>query len=1281
MEHRIKVSLLFLSIFILFLWISPVQSQTIDAPTELNDLAPSIERQETGGNSSHTIPPSNLLQALARYNSNLPYRQISIDQGLSQSTVTSILQDRDGFIWVGTQDGLNRFDGNNFEVYKHDPTDLTSLSNNMIWDIFEDSSGGLWIGTDDGLDLYDAEHHDFTHFPDKEEDGNDLFSSPISRVYIDRLGDLWVATLGNGLGKLDPSSQHFIQYKHDIEDPASLGNNFVTDLLEDSHGQFWVATQNGLDLMERSTGQFRHFQHNAQDPNSLGGNAVSALLEDSAGRLWVGFQQAGLDRSDDSNRSFIHYRSKAGDPNSLSDDTVNALFQDHAGTIWIGTEQGLDKYWVENDEFTHIRAAASGMNIPGSLSVQYIYQDRSTALWVGTLGSGLLLFNPQAEQFHSIKHDPSNPDSLISDMVWSLYEDRSGQLWVGTHDGLDRFDPTSSSFHHYTHDTNDPDSLSHNWVRAILEDGQGRLWIGTAQGLNLYNPKSDRIIPYHTTSTKEDMPDLGTSAISALQIGLDGSLVVGSDSYGAFRLNQNSGQVTTILYDFNAALRRDFTLVRALYQEPHNNLWIGTRYNGLIRYDPITGAREKFFYNPNDPYSISSNNILSILRDSSGRLWVGTTNGLNRLKSDGKNFQHYDEKDGLANNVIYGILEDDQGCLWLSTNKGLTRFDLVNGQFKNYNQQDGLQSNEFINGTYFKSNDGVLYFGGIDGFNAFYPEAIDINHYVPNIALTSLTQGGERIGSEQDVNHLQTVTLQWPNNYFEFEYSSLNFIEAEQNQYAYKLENFDKDWNWVNNRRYGKYTNLPGGDYLLRIKGSNNDGVWNETGATLKIHVIPPLWETNWFRFGAFFLALVGIFVGYQVRLRSIQNQSTLLAAQVADRTREIEKRHQIDEGFREILVRLNSDQSLQESLAFIARQAHRLAKADRVCILRLEAEAGSQDCVLSCYPKQSGEVYGEELEPRSELLGELCERMREKFHGRDAWFSEDLTVEFAGATLIHHPLLERERALLAAPIYSDNTLYGGLVTLYSQVKDFSMGEVQLLQSLADQAALAVGNAHLRTKAEELAVISERNRLARDLHDAVTQTIFSASLISEALPALWKQDPQESLKLLQELRQLNRSALGEMRALLMELRPKAVVETKLDALFQQLAESANERAGVQVEVNCQNGSTLPEDVHLCFYRIGQEALNNVIKHAHATRVTINLHVQPLEKDKSGEVRVTLEIRDDGSGFNLDQVPAGHFGLSNLRERAQAIGAQFEINSQPGSGTLLRTTWQGRAIIR
>jgi ligand-binding sensor domain-containing protein/signal transduction histidine kinase len=1281
MENKAKVGLPFFSILFLILWVPLTQGRLLNASA----VRPNLETSQLDRISSRTAGNSPLFLALARSQTSFPFKQISIDQGLSQSTATSILQDRDGFIWVGTQDGLNRFDGYHFKVYKHDPAVPTSLSNNTIRELYEDMSGRLWVGTDDGLNLYEPDTNAFIRFHDEASDKSSLFTSPVVRIYQDHLGDLWVATQGSGLGKFDPSKQEFIQYLHDINDLTSLGSNFVTDLVEDSRGQFWVGTQNGLDLMERSSGQFHHFLHNPQDPNSLEGNDINVLLEDRNGQLWVGLNGEGLDRYNPSNERFFHYHNQADDLNSLSDDTVYALFQDRSGKIWVGTEQGLDQYRGESDQFTHISELTSQIEPPGSLAIQSLYQDHSGAFWVGTLGSGLLLLNLQSEQFHPISHNPSNPDTLTSNMVWSLYEDHSGQLWIGTRDGLDRFDPATGHFYHYIHNPQDPSSLSHNWVRTILEDGQGGLWIGTIQGLNRYDPQHDRIIPVHTTSTQDDLPDLATISISALQIDPEGALIVGSDAYGVFLLDPGSLQVKPILYNVNAIKGQDFTQVYALYQDPQGSLWIGTRYNGLIRYDMATGTREKFYYASNDPFGISSNNILSIMRDSGGQLWVGTANGLNLLERDGKHFRHFDEKDGLANNFVNGILEDDQGRLWLSTNKGLTRFDPAKGQFKIYDQQDGLQSNEFNGGAYFKSRDGALFFGGVNGFNVFDPDEIDINHYIPNIAITSLTQGGENLSLQGATNRPQAIVLQWPNNYFEFEFTSLNFIEAEQNQYAYKLENFDKDWNKVDNRPYGKYTNLPGGDYLLQVKGSNNDGVWNETGATIKIHVIPPIWEANWFRLGAIALVLAGVLAGYQLRLRGIQNQSRLLAAQVAERTKEIEKRHQIDEGFREILVRLNSDQSLQESLAFIARQTYRLAKADLVCILRLDVDSGSPDCLVSCYAGQSvEEAAAPVLERYGERMGDFCEQMQEKFRRRDTWSSRDLAGDHASGLETYPSFLKQARGFLAAPIFSGNELFGGLVTIYRQPKDFSLDDVQLLRSLADQAGLAVGNAHLRTKAEELAVISERNRLARDLHDAVTQTIFSASLISEALPALWEKDPQEGRELLNELRQLNRSALAEMRTLLIELRPKAVVETRLEVLFQQLAEIAHERGALQVTVECQNGVTLPEEVHLSLYRIGQEALNNVIKHAHASHVAIDLQIEPLKADpmdEAGEVRVVLEIQDDGTGFATDQIPADHFGLSNMRERAQAIGAQIEINSQSGIGTLLRATWQGKAIVR
>jgi signal transduction histidine kinase len=499
-------------------------------------------------------------------------------------------------------------------------------------------------------------------------------------------------------------------------------------------------------------------------------------------------------------------------------------------------------------------------------------------------------------------------------------------------------------------------------------------------------------------------------------------------------------------------------------------------------------------------------------------LWIGTAGGgLNRFDRETETFTYYREKDGLPNDVVYGILEDSRGYLWLSTNKGLSKFDPQTETFTNYDVNDGLQGNEFNGGAFHKSRDGEMFFGGLNGLTAFYPENIQDNNFMPPVVLTSLTQGGEDVHVGQALESVKEIAFHWPNNFFEFEFAALSYTQPEKNQYAYRLEGLKEDWNYIGTRRFGRYTNLPSGTYTLRIKGSNNDGIWNEKGTAITIKVVPPFWGTWWFR-GIVALALVGSVVGgYRLRVKGIEARSRELEAQVEQRTAE----------------------------------------------LRQEVEQRTQ-------------------------------------------------VEEA----------------------------------------------------------------LRQSEMEKAVAAERSRLARDLHDVVTQTLFSASLVAEALPTSWERDPEEGRQLLKELRQLTQGALAEMRTLLLELRPMALIEADLGDLLRQLAEAAIGREGIPITVVVEGECSLPSDVHITLYRIAQEALNNVTKHARASRVTMCLRcVLPpsLEWTEEGKT-VTLSIRDDGCGFDLDDVPADRMGLSGMCERAETIGATLMIESEVGQGTEIVVVW-------
>ncbi|MFX1380791.1 MAG: GAF domain-containing protein, partial [Promethearchaeota archaeon] len=860
-------------------------------------------------------------------------------------------------------------------------------------------------------------------------------------------------------------------------------------------------------------------------------------------------------------------------------------------------------------------------------------------------------------------------------------------------------------------------------------------------------------------------------------------------------------------------------MVNHVYEDGDGILWVGTQ-GGLLRFDPQAGTFELYTRDPADPHSLSHMNVSSVYEDRSGRLWLGTAGGgLNEFDRSSETFVHYTDKDGLPSNIIVGILEDAQGNLWLSTNNGLSRFSPEDKTFKNYDTGDGLQDSEFVSGAYHQSPSGEMFFGGVNGFNAFYPEDIQDSPHVPPIVLTSLTQGGVDVAKGRAVETIAEATFRWPNN-FEFEFAALSYSQPEKNQYAYRLEGFrDESWNYIGTKRFGRYTNLPGGTYTLRLKGSNSDGVWNEQGTSLRITVVPPFWDTWWFR-GLLLvgLAVVG-FSAYWRRTRNIQMRSQVLEQEVANRTRELaaltdiaavvsrsldrqkilvdaldktlevtgleaggiyllqedgpQHRDQsvlkivthrglttalvaaidnlaVGEGFSGRVVQtgeplvvgdLSTDPRLTRSLVkasgfrfvaivpVVSRAAvlgtlfvmtHRqtdftqrdvellssvgvqigvaienarlfAAEQRRAEQFRLINQAGRELTLIlditevmkqmtrmiqdafGYYHVAIGLIEGDEVVYRVGA-GELWDdpefqfkpaRLKVGEQGISGW------VAAHGEPLLARDVREdphyvwmqgsRTRSELTVPVMIKGQVIGVLDAQSDRLNAFDDTDLAVLQSLAHQVGTAIENARLYEQAQQTAVMAERSRLARDLHDAVTQTLFSASLIAEAVPASWELDPQEGQQLLGELKQLTRGALAEMRTLLLELRPAALIETHLGDLIQQLAEAATGRIGVPVTVTANRAIALPSDVHVALYRIAQEALNNVVKHAHASQVEVLL--RDVTDPTGGGRAVELCVRDNGQGFDVKDIPPHHLGLGIMRERAEAVGAHLQIESE------------------
>jgi len=818
----------------------------------------------------------------------IPFERLSLADGLSQSTVTAIVQDETGFMWFGTQDGLNRYDGYSFRVYRNDPDDPASISHDSIRDLVPDGSGGLWIGTEGGgLCYWSPESDSFTRFRHDPLDPDSLPGDRVMALHLDRRGILWLGTAESGLGRFDPATGVFQGYRHDAADPESLSDDHVRDIHEDRFGTLWIGTFDGLNAFDRDRRSFVRYHHDPADPASLPGDRVLSVLEDGSGDLWVGTYGGGLARLDRRSRRFVRHAHDPDDPGSLSQDRVRVLFEDRWGRLWIGTDGGLNLR--DGEGFARYRHREGELTSLSGDRVMAIYQDRGGVLWVGTQGGGISKWNPLTWSFVHYKSGPPGNPGLSSDAVVAFAEDGDGRLWVGTvGGGLNRLDRDGGEVEVFRHDPADPASLADDRVSALLHDRRGTLWVGTVQGLQRFDP--ERRAFEHYRHDPDDPQSLGGDHVISLLEDRRGTLWVATFSGGLNRLVRDSGDggpVTFERYRHDpedpGSLGRDQLTWMA--EDVDGGLWVGTFGGGLDRLDPATGRFRHFRHDPDRPGSLSDDVVMSLHVAPRGRLWIGTqSSGLDRLvwidrEAGRARFEHWDERDGLPDDSVWGIHSDAEGRLWLSTNGGLSRFDPESGKFKNYTTSHGLQSNEFNFGAHYRSPSGEMFFGGVNGFNAFFPDRIESNSHPPPIVLTAFWKRGQPVDPGSALGRVEGLTLDHHDYVFSFEVAALDFTAPEENRYAYRLEGLDQGWIELGDFRRMTFTNLDPGSYLLRVRASNNDGVWNEEGLALPITIVPPFWRSGW-AYGLYGVVLTAGGLGLQLhRRRKRQRQEVLRQA------------------------------------------------------------------------------------------------------------------------------------------------------------------------------------------------------------------------------------------------------------------------------------------------------------------------------------------------------------------------------------------------------------------
>jgi signal transduction histidine kinase/ligand-binding sensor domain-containing protein/DNA-binding response OmpR family regulator len=824
---------------------------------------------------------------------NIPFARLSMEDGLSQSAVNVIFQDSKGFMWFGTQEGLNRYDGYGFKVFLNDPENPASLSHDVVHGLVEDRAGYLWVGTDGGgLNRYDPADGSFTRFVHDSSDPASLSADRVRTVYQDSAGVLWIGTDGGGLNRMDAESGTFRRFKHDPSNSESLSDDRVRDIVEDAEGFLWIATYGGgLSRFDRRRGSFASFRHHPANPQSVGDDRVRCLLVDRNGVLWVGTYDHGLDRFDHKTGRFEHFRNDPEDPSSLSSNRVRSILQGSSGTLWIGTDKGLAEWGSGGAGFDQHRPDPTD---PRSLSdgrVLSLFQDRGGVIWVGTY-DGLNKWNAMTGSFAHYKYVEGDPTKLSEQIVTSFAEDASGLLWIGTYGGgLNRLDRTTGEFTHYRHDPQNPRSLSDDRVMSLHFDRYGVLWVGTmGGGLDRHDPRIGRFI--HHRHDPDDPRSLSSNGVTSILEDGEGVLWVGTYRGGLNRFDCSTGSFRRYEHDPADPTSLSSQRVMMIIETNKGELWVGTDGGGLNRFDRATGTFSHYRHDSQDPRSLSTDHAWAIYEDRQGDFWIGTQGGgLNHWtagdRAAGRGvFRRYSRDDGLPSEVIYGVLEDGSGDLWMSTNRGLARLDPDSGVMKSYDVHDGLQSYDFTFGAQFRSRDGTMLFGGVNGFNAFHPAEVRNNVRVPPLALTAFYKFNEETSLGEPLQELRELDLNHRDQVIAFEFAALDFTAPEKNRYMAMLEGFDGDWVNLGTRRRVSYTNLAPGRYTLRVKGANNDGVWNENGLDLRIRVAPPIWRT-WWAYIIYALAGGGVILTIAVaqrkriqRAAELEKASALLKAQ-----------------------------------------------------------------------------------------------------------------------------------------------------------------------------------------------------------------------------------------------------------------------------------------------------------------------------------------------------------------------------------------------------------------